>query len=138
MVRESRVRFGILAALPTKVGLSLFLAGGFYLAWMGIFILSANSAGRLLQTVLWGSAPIATALGFALGVAVFERLTKEDTAKFSNIVAWPLLGCVIGAASVYWLGPMLIVFGMFTLGTLSVILREVSLRFNKPRHDRDA
>ena len=49
--------------------------------------------------------------------------------KFLNIFKWSLIGCAIGAGAVVWFGPMLIVFGMFLVGMVSVALREIiSLR----------
>jgi hypothetical protein len=38
----------------------------------------------------------------------------------------------MGAAAVFWFGPMLIVFGMFAAGMASLVLREVILGF---KHD---
>lgn len=35
-------------------------------------------------------------------------------------------GCAIGGGIVWGFGPMLIVFGMFAIGTLSVVLHEVA------------
>jgi DNA-3-methyladenine glycosylase I len=40
---------------------------------------------------------------------------------------WQFEPCSIGAGVVFWHGPMLIVFGMFVAGTMSVVLREVVL-----------
>jgi hypothetical protein len=46
-----------------------------------------------------------------------------------------MIGCAIGAAVVYWFGPMLIVFGMFAAGTASVALREVMLGIRTDKND---
>ena len=73
-------------------------------------------------------APVATALGFASGLYLHERATGARKARFLSALGWPLAGCVVGAAAVYWQGPMLIVFGMFVLGTVSVVLRELVFR----------
>ena len=53
-----------------------------------------------------------------------QRFTKEKQSKFQRIFLWPLIGCTVGAVCVFWFGPMLIVFGMFGLGTLSIAVRE--------------
>jgi hypothetical protein len=47
---------------------------------------------------------------------------------------WPLIGCSLGAAAVFWFGPMLIVFGMFVAGTASVVVREVLLQLAHRAH----
>ena len=60
-----------------------------------------------------------------IGIGLFDFSVKRSRQNFFNIYKWPLVGCIIGAALVFPFGPMLIVFGMFGLGTLSVILREV-------------
>jgi Na+/H+-translocating membrane pyrophosphatase len=36
-----------------------------------------------------------------------------------------LAGCAIGAAVVFYFGPMLIVFAMFALGTAGILTKEV-------------
>ena len=84
-----------------------------------------SSFNALLDAFLWLMAPILTGLGFALGIVVFDKLVKVQGGPFGIILLWPLIGCVLGAASVYWFGPMLIVFSMLTVGTLSVSLREI-------------
>ena len=80
------------------------------------------------EAALWLLAPVATAAGFATSIVISERLTRASRTRFSRLLAWPLLGCAIGAGVVYGFGPMLIVFGMFGAGTASVALGEV-LRF---------
>jgi hypothetical protein len=86
-----------------------------------------------LAAVMWILSPVVTALGYALGIVLGERLTKASPTRFDRILIWPLIGCAIGAGIVVWFGPMLIVFGMFLLGTASVILREWSMRREKRR-----
>jgi hypothetical protein len=39
---------------------------------------------------------------------------------------WSLAGCAISCVIVWPFGPMLIVFGMFLIGTLSVVLQEAA------------
>ncbi len=58
-------------------------------------------------------------------------LVREGGMTFFQIYIWPLIGCSIGAGAVYWFGPMLIVFGMFVVGTASVALREMVLEIKK-------
>ena len=107
-----------------RVLCSLALGGLFYFIWMAAFLF-LSSFNALLDAFLWLMAPILTGLGFALGIVVFDRLVKVQGGPFGSILLWPLIGCVLGAASVYWFGPMLIVFSMLTIGTLSVSLREI-------------
>lgn len=77
-----------------------------------------------LKAIIWLAAPVVTALGFTTGVFIFELLPGTRKSKFLNIFKWSLIGCAIGAGTVVWFGPMLIVFGMFVIGTVSVALRE--------------
>ncbi len=121
-----RPRADLLLAL-VRVALSLIGAGLSYLAWMATFLLVNGSAGPALQAVLWLSAPVVTAAGFAVGILVSQPLTKTKKTRFLHVFIWPLAGCAIGAGVVYWFGPMLIVFGMFAAGTASVVLREVTI-----------
>lgn len=117
-----------------RVVLSVIFSGIFYTAWMAVFIAEfrlvpseAEGSGLdsiLLKTILWLAAPVVTALGFATGVFIFELLPGTRKSKFLNIFKWSLAGCAIGAGSVVWFGPMLIVFGMFLVGTASIALRE--------------
>jgi hypothetical protein len=47
---------------------------------------------------------------------------------------WPLIACVVGAVAVYWYGPMLIVFSMLSVGTISVFL-QTWLLLNRERYE---
>ncbi len=105
---------------------SVLFAGFFYIFWMAIAITAFKSGyGKIIMGLLWIIAPFATAAGFTIGIGLFDFAVKRSRQNFFNIYKWPLVGCIIGAALVFPFGPMLIVFGMFGLGTLSVILREV-------------
>ncbi len=73
---------------------------------------------------MWLSGPVVTAAGFAFGMTIGEYLTSVKRPRFWQTCLWPLLGCGVGAGALFWFGPMLIVFGMFLLGTASVVLRE--------------
>ena len=110
-----------------KVGLSVLLAGVLYFLWMGVFILLADHAGPLAKVFLWLLAPLATAIGFTVGLLIGNRLLHLASAPIHSILIWPLAGCAVGAGIVYWYGPMLIVYGMFLLGAASMVLREILL-----------
>ena len=108
---------------------SVVFAGFFYVFWMAVAITAFKSGyGKFIMGLLWIIAPFITAAGFTIGIGLFDLVAKRSLPNFFNIYKWPLVGCIIGAAIVFPSGPMLIVFGMFGLGTLSVILREVRLR----------
>lgn len=111
-----------------KITISLILGGIFYFAWMGVFILTVDSKSSAINIIRWLTGPVITAVGFAVGIKLFEHFTKRNGPKFYRIFLWSLVGCGIGAGSVYWYGPMLIVFGMFVVGTASMVLREIALR----------
>jgi hypothetical protein len=117
-----------LFSLIIRITLSLVCGGITYFVWMGLFILMADSVGSLVKGIFWFAAPVITATGFATGIFAHERATGVRYATFPSVFAWPLLGCAIGALGIYWQGPMLIVFGMFVLGTASVVLRELVQR----------
>jgi len=108
-----------------KIAASILGAGVVYAVWLGMFLIVAKLDSPILELVTWVTAAPATALGFALGAWTYERATGADRAQFASAFCWPLVGCTIGAVSVYWYGPMLIVFGMFALGTVSMTLREI-------------
>ncbi|MFQ5868631.1 MAG: hypothetical protein ACE5JC_01890 [Candidatus Zixiibacteriota bacterium] len=78
----------------------------------------------VLLAILWLSAPVVTAAGFAAGIVLHEYLTRANRTNFFRIFVWPLVGCAVGAGAVYWFGPMLTVFGMFAAGTTSIALRD--------------
>jgi len=110
-----------------RVALSVIFAGIFYTGWLIIAIPASKSGfgGMAVQTVIWILAPILTGLGFATGQKIFELLPAADKTCFWETYMWCLAGCVIGAGIVWPFGPMLIVFGMFVTGTISVVLHEV-------------
>ena len=133
MRKEAAVDLRCLWGAFVRVTLSLFCAGIFYFGWLAAFLLAAELGSSILEVIGWLSAPVATATGFATGIAIFEHLTRTSKTKFFRIFTWPLIGCAIGAGAVYWFGPMLIVFGMFAAGTASVALREVVLSIKEDK-----
>ncbi len=109
-----------------RIFISLLFAGFFYVFWMAVAITAFKSGyGKIIMGLLWIIAPFITAAGFTIGIGLFDLVLKRSSSTFFNIYKWPLIGCIAGAVLVLPFGPMLIVFGMFGLGTLSVILREV-------------
>jgi hypothetical protein len=110
-----------------RTAFSILFGGLFYTGWMAVSIpvFKAELGRPVLTALLWLLAPIATAVGFATGVKMFELRPGARKSKFANVLKWSLVGCGVGAAVVVWFGPMLIVFGMFMAGALSVALREV-------------
>lgn len=116
-----------------KVTLSLLCAGTAYFIWLAAFLQATKFDVSLVKAILWLLAPVATAAGYASGIAMFEHLSGMNKTRFLRIFTWPLIGCAVGAGAVYWFGPMLIVFGMFVAGTASVALREVVLGIRKDR-----
>ena len=108
-------------------------AGGviFYLFWLVMAIPLSRLENGLLSAILWILAPLVTAFGFASGAVVAERRFRDGKIHFRRIYIWPLIGCTTGAMSTYIFGPMLIVFGMLFLGTVSIALREVWMHSSK-------
>jgi hypothetical protein len=107
-----------------RIWTSTLFGGLFCSIWLAVYLLLSPD-GDLIEVLLWLSAPIVTATGFASGLMVFDRFNKSARAPFIRALSWPLVGCIIGAAAVYWFGPMLIVFSMLALGAVSVAAREV-------------
>jgi len=117
-----------LSRVLIRVILSVIFAGIFYTCWLvvAIPVTKLGIDSLILKAILWLSAPVVTALGFTTGVFIFELFPGTGGRdKFLNIFKWSLISCAIGAGCVVWFGPMLIVFGMFLVGTASVALREI-------------
>ena len=100
----------------------------FYFGWLAVALTAMRMRGPVLEFIWWLAAPVATGAGFATGVVLASRLVGGSRDRPYATFVWCVLGCAIGAGAVCWLGPMLIVFGMFAAGTASVVLREVFLR----------
>lgn len=114
-------------AALVRVTSAILGAGVCYLLWLAAFLLVARLDSPAGKAVLWVLAPIVTATGFAGGIAILGQVARTGTTGFFRILVWPLVGCAIGAGAVFWIGPMLIVFGMFAAGTAGVALRELLL-----------
>lgn len=118
-----RALWGILI----RIAASTFCGVLAYIVWLAVFLLISGLKRPVVEVLGWMSGPVITAAGYASGVAMSERLTRAREPRFLRIFIWPLTGCTLGAAAVYWFGPMLIVFGMLASGTASIALREVIL-----------
>lgn len=114
-------RFVVLLA---RLMVQLLLAGVFYFVWMGILILDLFGASALSRPLIWTLAPVMTAAGYAIGMWLCDRVGRREPIGFCRLYAWPLVGCAVGAGVTCRFGPMLIVFGMFFLGTAAVMVRE--------------
>jgi len=125
-----------LLAIVTKVALSVLFAGVFYTGWMVVAIPTIKSGfgGLVVMIMLWILAPIITGFGFALGPKIFDLISSEaNKSSFWTTYKWCLAGCAIGGGIVCIFGPMLIVFGMFLAGTLSILVHEVITKGNQKR-----
>ena len=114
-----------LLGLFVRVIISVAFAGIFYVGWLAVAIVVLKSGPLLAKALCWLSAPVVTAAGFASGLALFELLPGTRKSRLRYIVLWPLAGCAIGAAVVFFFGPMLIVFSMFALGAASILTKEI-------------
>ena len=111
--------------LFVRIIVSIIFAGIFYTGWMAIAIPVLKSGPLFARVLCWLSAPVVTASGFACGIAIFELLPGTRKSKPRDIILWPLASCTIGAAVVFFFGPMLIVFAMFALGTAGILIKEI-------------
>jgi hypothetical protein len=91
---------------------------------MALFLVCYAYLSPLFRGLLWIPAPIITGLGFFAGAALFIRLRRLPHPPLLHLYLYPLIGCSIGAAVVFPFGPMLIVFSMCLLGSLSMLLFE--------------
>jgi hypothetical protein len=107
-----------------RILIATLIGGIFYFLWLATFLL-VNLRGVVGEWILWGTAPVVTAVGFAAGIALSNVLLGHEKVTFYKVLVWPLIGCSIGAAAIFWYGPMLIVFAMLLMGTLSLSLREL-------------
>ena len=114
------------AAALARVAISVLAAGVFWVGWMAVFIPVFKAGNSLPVAVGWLSAPAVTGAGFAVGCMIGERLTNVRRSRFRRVFAWCFFACALGAGTVVWFGPMLIVFGMFLAGTAGVIARETA------------
>jgi hypothetical protein len=122
------VDLGWFMGAVVKAAFALVCGGISYLIWLAAFLIAPRLANPVVEALLWVLAPVETALGFAVGVAILEPRTRKGIGSFLRIFVWPLVACTLGAVAVYWFGPMLIVFSMLAAGTASVFLREVLQR----------
>ena len=116
----------VLRISAPRFAVSVVSGAAFYLAWMAVFLVSRPCHSPLFRGLLWILAPIATGLGFSAGAALFVRFRHLDHLPLRRLYGYPLTACSVGAAVVFPLGPMLIVFGMCLLGSLAMLLFEVA------------
>lgn len=109
------------------LAVSILVAGVFHIGWLAAFIPMAKSGVMTLKIVGWLAAPVVTAVGYAAGLWMGERLLSHRTTDFLRILVWPLVGCSLGAAALFWIGPMWAGIGTVVGGAASVVLREVML-----------
>ena len=114
-----------LFGLFVRVMISVVFAGIFYAGWLAVALGVLKSGPLVAKALWWLLAPVVTAAGFAVGLAIFELLPGTRKSRRRDIVLWPLAGCAIGAAAVFPFGPMLIVFSMFALGAASILAKEI-------------
>lgn len=120
-----------LSGIFTRVVLSVFFAGIFYIGWMAVAIpVLKSDLDMPIRIVFWMLAPIVTGFGFAAGHKTSELFVTAEKSHFGKLCMWYIAGCAFGGGIVFPFGPMLIVFGMFAVGTLSVIVHEI-LRIQK-------
>ncbi|MDH4241087.1 MAG: hypothetical protein OEW48_16130 [Phycisphaerae bacterium] len=120
---NSRLQHILRVSVPRFV-VSVLFGAAFYVAWMALFLVCSGYCSPLFRGLLWILAPVITGLGFFAGAALYIRLRRLTHPPFLHIYLYPLTGCSIGAAVVFPFGPMLIVFGMCLLGSLSILLFE--------------
>jgi len=110
----------------TRVVISFLGAGLSNFIWLAAFLTFAEKPpGGPVSWLLWCLAPPMTALGFSYGIILFDCYVANKRISLLSVLPLPLVGCVIGEAAAFQFGPMFIGFGMFVLGGIAVLLREV-------------
>ncbi len=108
-----------------RVFSSVLLAGISFAGWVAaadsVMSLVPDAGSSFLRTIYWLLIPVVTAAGFAVGIWMAESLSGTRKTRFLRIFVWPLVGCAVGAAPLFLIGGPLV----FSLGTASVVLREV-------------
>jgi hypothetical protein len=101
------------------------LGGGVaYAAWLAVLLWTMPRAPEPPSFAVMLTASIVTAFGFAFGTMLSERLIRGYRVPLSRAVAWPLVGCMVGALLGYPFGPMFVGVGMFGMGIVTVATRE--------------
>lgn len=107
--------------------ISIISASIFYFGWLALFLLSLRLDMDFAEAIVWMLAPAVTAAGFTLGLLM---ATRRDGVRerFTSVYLWPLTGCVLGTAAIFWLGAMFIAGGMLAGGAAAMIFRELLIR----------
>ena len=117
-----------LSVSVTRVLISFLGAGVFNFIWLAAFLTFAEKpTGGPVSWLLWFLAPPIIALGFCLGIILFDYRVSKKRSSLLSVLPLPFVGCVIGAAAAFQFGPMFIGFGTLALGGIAVLLREVYL-----------
>ncbi|MFQ6047293.1 MAG: hypothetical protein ACE5PT_13225 [Gemmatimonadales bacterium] len=116
-----------------RVMLSLLCASVLYAVWLAIFLPVMLAEVGILTTVGWVTAPVAAALGFAIGIVVFDRLTGFGASSFRTVFALALVACVVGTIIVWPIDSTLIVLGMLGAGTIAMLGREITQFVRTPQ-----
>jgi len=119
-----RLQHVLRVSVPRFV-VSVLFGAAFYVAYMALFLVCSAYYSPLFRGFLWILAPIITGLGFFVGAALFIHFHRLPHPPLPRLYLYPLTGCSIGAAVVFPFGPMLIVFGMCLLGSLSMLVFEL-------------
>jgi hypothetical protein len=77
------------------------------------------------------TAPVVTAVGFALGMRVVERLTRWPRGTFRETYLCAWAGGTVGTIVMSPFGGMMAGFGLFGLGTATILVRELLLHRRK-------
>lgn len=116
----------------TRMVFSFLVAGLFNFIWLAAFLaLTGKPPGGPVSWLLWCLAPPVTASGFSVGIILFDLHVLKTRISLLSVLPYPLTGCVIGAAAIIPVGKMFIGIGMFTVGGIAVLLRELRLARQK-------
>lgn len=122
-----------------RIIISMISASIFYFGWLALFLLSVRLDMDFAEAIVWTLAPAVTAAGFTAGLLMAAhrdggaasgggRPFSGRRASFAAVYPWPLAGCVLGTAVLFWLGAMFIFAGMLLGGAVAMTVREVLVR----------
>jgi hypothetical protein len=120
---DVKALLGAIGRIFFSVLLAVVFVGGWIAATDSVVTLLAsgdNNSWAVIHTIYIWASPVVTAAGFAVGIWLAERLSGKRKTKFLRIFAWPLVGCTMGAAAIFLIGPL-----VFSFGTTSLVIREV-------------
>jgi hypothetical protein len=112
-----------------RITVALLAGTAFHVAWVATFIFAASQgAPGILRAMLWLIGPLVTAIGFGLGLTLWQRHDPQRQTGFARAFMAAVSGCAIGALVMSPIGPMFVGLGILGGGTVAVAIWVASDR----------